>query len=122
MIDIIRVYDIVRDIANKDQKGFVTANVFNSFAQVAQLNVYNEMFKERTSSVALRRGKRDDARHKSMYKFRDEDLKMYVRNLVLTTDVDSDTFIPDDPDNPESVYANTISDTTALTFRRPIGY
>jgi hypothetical protein len=118
MIDIIRVYEIVRDIANKDQKGFVTPNVFNSFAQIAQMNVYNEMFKERLAAVGLRRGRRDDAGHKSVYKLREEELKPYIVNLVLTTDTDS-TFEDNDPDNPDSVYTETISDNTALTFRKP---
>jgi len=119
MIDIIRVYEIVRDIANKDQKGFVTPNVFNSFAQIAQMNVYNEMFKERLAGVGLRRGRRDDAGHKSAYKLREEELKPYIVNLALTTDTDSFTFEYGDPDNPQSVYTETISDETALTFRKP---
>lgn len=119
MIDIIRVYEIVRDIANKDQKGFVTPNVFNSFAQIAQMNIYNEMFKERLASVGLRRGRRDDVAHKSTYKLREEELKPYIVNLSLTTDTDGDVFEYEDPDNPESVYTDTISAETALTFRKP---
>jgi hypothetical protein len=51
MISVERVYAIVRDICNKDQKGFVTPNVFNTLARVAQQNVYNEMFNELRGAV-----------------------------------------------------------------------
>ena len=40
MISVIEVYNAVRDLANKDQKGFVSPKVFNSFASIAQENVY----------------------------------------------------------------------------------
>ena len=39
MISVIEVFNAVRDLANKDQKGFVAPSVFNSFAEVAQQNV-----------------------------------------------------------------------------------
>ena len=50
MISISEVYDAVRDLANKDQKGFVTPAVFNTFAAVAQQNVYNKIFDEITKA------------------------------------------------------------------------
>jgi hypothetical protein len=40
MIRIGVVYNVVRDLCNKDQKGFVTPAVFNTLAEVAQMNVY----------------------------------------------------------------------------------
>ena len=46
MIRIGVVYNTVRDLCNKDQKGFVTPAVFNTLAEVAQMNIYNEMFNE----------------------------------------------------------------------------
>ena len=46
MISVIEVYNTVRDLCNKDQKGFVTPRVFNTFAEIAQQNVFNEMFQE----------------------------------------------------------------------------
>ena len=44
MISVIEIYNAVRDLANKDQKGFVTPRVFNAFASVAQMSVYNSLF------------------------------------------------------------------------------
>ena len=46
MISVYRVYRALKDLANKEQKGFVTPVAFNSFAGMAQMNVYNEMFDE----------------------------------------------------------------------------
>lgn len=46
MVSIQRVYDTLKNLANKDQKGFVTPSVFNSFASLAQLKVFNEMATE----------------------------------------------------------------------------
>lgn len=37
------MYNAVRDMANKDQKGFITPQVFNSFAAVAQRNVFGKI-------------------------------------------------------------------------------
>lgn len=40
MISVVEVYNAVRDMANQDQKGFITPQVFNSFAAAAQRNVF----------------------------------------------------------------------------------
>ena len=46
MVNVIDVYNAVRDLCNKDQRGFVTPEVFSTFAGIAQQNVFNEMFQE----------------------------------------------------------------------------
>ena len=43
MISVVEVYNAVRDMANKDQKGFITPDVFNSFAAVAQKTVFSKI-------------------------------------------------------------------------------
>ena len=43
---VVTVYEAVRDLANKDQQGFVTDTEFNSFARLAQLNIFNGLFDE----------------------------------------------------------------------------
>ena len=53
MISVIEVYNAVRDLANKDQKGFVSPKVFNSFASIAQENVYLEMYSELVALMDL---------------------------------------------------------------------
>jgi len=67
MISVQRVYEVVRDICNKDQKGFVSPNVFNTLARVAQQNIFNEMFNELKVANALRASGRDAGRDKSAY-------------------------------------------------------
>ena len=43
MISIKTVYNALKSLANKEQRGFVTPTSFNSFAQAAQMNVYNDI-------------------------------------------------------------------------------
>jgi len=85
------VYNIVRDLCNKDQKGFVTPAVFNTLAEAAQMNVYNEMFNELKLATRLRRSGSDAGRDKSAYKMVEEDLSYFIknRNLDLTSDDDA---------------------------------
>ena len=81
MIDVTRVFNVVRDLCNKDQKGFVTPNVFNSFARVAQQAVYNEMFKELMLASTIRSSGEDGGRDKSAYKMVEEDLSTYIQHV-----------------------------------------
>lgn len=83
MINVIDIYNTVRDLCNKDQKGFVTPEVFNTFAAIAQQNVYNEMFIELALSKKLRRSNVDNARDKSVYKQVEEDLSYFIHERIL---------------------------------------
>ena len=46
MVSVQSVYETVKNLANKDQKGFVTPEIFNSFAKAAQLKIFHEIFQE----------------------------------------------------------------------------
>lgn len=83
MIRIGVVYSIVRDLCNKDQKGFVTPAVFNTLAEVAQMNVYNEMFNELKLANRLRASGSDAGRDKSAYKMVEEDLAYFLKTSPL---------------------------------------
>ena len=83
MISISEVYDAVRDLANKDQRGFVTPAVFNTFAGVAQQNIYNKMFDGLVKSKSLRRSDNDPARHMSTMQQLEEDLSYYIEERLL---------------------------------------
>jgi hypothetical protein len=96
MIRIGVVYNIVRDLCNKDQKGFVTPAVFNTLAEVAQMNVYNEMFNELKLANRLRASGSDAGRDKSAYKMVEEDLAYFIEELDLTP---NDNDIPQKPSN-----------------------
>ena len=53
MVSVLQVYTALKDLANKEQKGFITPQVFNSFAALAQMNIYNEMFSELVDAKRL---------------------------------------------------------------------
>lgn len=93
MVDIVQVYNAVKDIANKEQKGFITPQVFNSFAPIAQMNIYNEMFKELVDAKRLSRQNFDPGRDKSPRKMALEDLSFYVKTVnVGQNDVQAFSF------------------------------
>ena len=90
MVSIVRVYDIVRDLANKDQLGFVGIQEFNSFAQAAQSKIYNEIWDEYLLGKKLRRQMADGSGAKSLLQNVDEDLSHYLVEAEL------DAFTNDD--------------------------
>lgn len=102
MVSVIDVYNTVRDIANKEQKGFITPEVFNTLASVAQLNLYNELFKEVINGQRLRRQSFDHGRDLSYLKQVKEDLALYMVEVEL-----NDT------------YVDEIADEEFVSFRKP---
>lgn len=96
MIKIGDVYNIVRDLANKDQKGFVTPAVFNTFAPVAQLNVYNQIFDDLTKAQSLRRSNIDSGRELSSRQHLEEDLSRYIEEVNLSEFLFEDQPLDDD--------------------------
>lgn len=93
MISISEVYDAVRDLANKDQKGFVTPAVFNTFASVAQQTVYNKIFERVAEAKALRRSGADPGMHLSVAKQAEEDLSYYISERALQELIEADEYI-----------------------------
>ena len=85
MISVIEVFNAVRDLANKDQKGFVAPSVFNSFAEVAQQNVFEELFQGLVTSKALRLSQRDPGAGESIYRGVEDDLSEYIQASILLT-------------------------------------
>ena len=83
MASVLNVYNALKDLSNKEQKGFITENVFNSFAPIAQMNVYNEMFRDFTSAKQQNRASLDPGRHRSPRKITAEDLSIFVRDNEL---------------------------------------
>ena len=83
MISVIEVYNAVRELANKDQKGFVTPTVFNSFADVAQQNVFTNILEDLVQAKALRMGQRDPGAGESVYRGVEDDLSEYIKEQRL---------------------------------------
>lgn len=72
------VFNTLKDLANKDQQGFVTEVEFNRFAQVAQLNIFNGLFDELKDAQRMSRAGFNPSRDKSRTK---EFLKTFPRFL-----------------------------------------
>ena len=108
MVKVGVVYSIVRDLCNKDQKGFVTPAVFNTLAEAAQMNVYNEMFNELKLATRLRRSGSDAGRDKSAYKMVEEDLSYFIETSLLT---EIDGVAAGKPDNLSRIISMHTEDT-----------
>lgn len=82
--NIVNVYNAVKELANKDQRGFVTPQTFNRFAQQAQLNVYNNLFRELEEYKRSSRQNINAGRDKSRRKQIQEDLAYFSKKAVLS--------------------------------------
>jgi hypothetical protein len=77
------VYNALKDLANKDERGFVTPAVFNSFAPVAQTNVFNSIFQELTVAKNMKVRGIDVQRHLSKMKQLEEDLSVFSKTETI---------------------------------------
>tara|TARA_R110002012_G_scaffold225473_2_gene397456 strand:- start:210 stop:941 length:732 start_codon:yes stop_codon:yes gene_type:complete len=77
MASVERVFKSLKDLVNKDQRGFITPSVFNQFAGVAQMNVYNRLFDRMTRSSRM--GQRPATSKESL-----EDLSTFTKKISLT--------------------------------------
>lgn len=84
MASVQAVYNTLKDAVNKEQRGFVTPAMFNNFAQVAQLNIYNRMFDEMKDAHRKTRANFNPKKDKSYYKRVEEDLAGFVRTVNIT--------------------------------------
>lgn len=114
MISVVDIYNTVRDLCNKDQKGFVTPEVFTTFAAIAQQNIFNEMFSELAMGKKARRQNVDLSRDKSIVKMAEEDLAYFIKEVELT---DSELINEGTEDEPE-FYDN--ADVDVSTFDKPL--
>lgn len=116
MVNIVDVYNSVRDLCNKDQRGFVTPEVFSTFAGIAQQNIFNEMFQELASANKARKLGIDPSRDKSMYKMIEEDLAYFIYQRTLSDAVpEPDDYEPEDG----SEYWDPSNDSISV-FNKPI--
>lgn len=106
MASINRVYSALKDIANKDQRGFISPAVFNSLSAVAQMNIYNRLFDEYAKVSKLRNSQIDGARDKSRLKQLNEDLAYFSK--TATINVNSDGVFEKPADLGKIISASTI--------------
>lgn len=83
MVRVDVVFNALKSLANKDQKGFVTPSVFNKLASIAQLKIYNRMFDQLKNAHRNARPGFDPARDKSLFKRIHEDLSNFTKSVVI---------------------------------------
>jgi len=116
MVSVQAVYRTLQDLANKDQKGFITPAVFNRFAALAQINIYNELFQELVKAKQISRQNFDPGRDKSVRKQTLEDLSVFIVSDRLIQPVQENIFLK--PDNLSKIISMSATDTD----RRGIEY
>ena len=84
MASVQRVYNALKDLVNKDQRGFITPAIFNRFASVAQMNVFNGLFDQQRTAVRMRRQQIDSPRDQNKFVQVLEDLSMLTKKSTLT--------------------------------------
>jgi hypothetical protein len=84
MASILYVYNTLKDLVNKDQKGFVSADEFNNLATAAQLDIYNNLFNDIHDSKRLKRQGIEGGRDKSLKKRIREDLAYFAKSSPIT--------------------------------------
>lgn len=84
MASVESVYFALKDLANKDQRGFITPTTFNRFAQIAQLNVFNNLFVDSYKDKLARFRNMEGARHLASKKQIKEDLSYFSKEEVLS--------------------------------------
>jgi hypothetical protein len=95
MASVREVYDSLKSLTNKDQRGFVTPTVFNSFASLAQQSVYNNLFRELEIAENLRNRGADPGRDKSRVKLIKESLAAFSKTSTISKSGESFP-LPDD--------------------------
>ena len=93
MISVIEVYNTVRDLCNKDQKGFVTPSVFNTFAEIAQQNVFSEMFRELSGAKQLRARNLDASGKDSVYRGVKDDISRFITEVNLDSELAGTNYV-----------------------------
>ncbi len=96
MASVQQVYKTLKDLANKDQRGFVTPSVFNTFAPVAQSKIFNDLFQELTIANNLKLRGLDLQRHLGKVKQIEEDLSTFSKTSTVSISSTGSFAKPDD--------------------------
>jgi len=84
MASVNEVYSALKSLANKDERGFITPKVFNTFAAVAQNKIFNDLFNELTKGQTLRARNIDAKTHFSLNKRIEEDLAYFSKEASIS--------------------------------------
>lgn len=83
-LSVYTTYTALKDLANKDQRGFISPDTFNSIAQPSQMMVFNDMLESVKRKRRVRQGQIDGGFHLSQVKRLKEDLSVFAKDLPIT--------------------------------------
>lgn len=78
------VYNTLKDLANKEQKGFVTPSVFNNFAAIAQVNIFKDIYAASSKGLLDRVRRIDGGRNFSQLNNVKEDLSVFAKTSTIS--------------------------------------
>jgi hypothetical protein len=84
MASVNEVYSALKNLANKDERGFITPKVFNTFTSIAQNKIFNDLFNEMTKGQTLRARNIDAKTHHSYTKRLEEDLSYLSKESTVS--------------------------------------
>lgn len=119
MISVIDVYRTLVDYCNKDQKGFVTPEVFNSFASLAQKKIYNSFFSAVATAKGVRLNQTDGSREFSTNKFIKEDLSRYIKKVRLLSESVGSQYGYDSPSDGPAPGNDFFGIMSSSRFKKP---
>ena len=73
-----------KNLANKDERGFITPKVFNTFTTIAQNKIFNDLFNEMSKAKTLRMRNIDAQAHLSFGKRLQEDLSYFSKESTVS--------------------------------------
>lgn len=83
MASVNEVYSALKNLANKDERGFITPKVFNTFTTIAQNKIFNDLFNELTKAQTFRARNVDAKSHQSYIKRIEEDLSYFSKESTI---------------------------------------
>lgn len=84
MASVNEVYSALKNLANKDERGFITPKVFNTFTTVAQNKIFNDLFNDMTKAKTLRMRNVDAKTHLAFTKRLEEDLAYFSKESSVS--------------------------------------
>lgn len=84
MASVNEVYSALKNLANKDERGFITPKVFNTFTTIAQNKIFNDLFNDTIKAKSYRMRNFDEAGDKSFTKRIQEDLAYFSKESTLS--------------------------------------
>ena len=84
MASVNEVYSALKNLANKDERGFITPKVFNTFTTIAQNKIFNDLFNSTVRAQTYRIRNLDSSGDKSFLKRIQEDLAYFSKEATIS--------------------------------------